>query len=506
MYKMARDKSNWYAGVVGIIGIMILLFLSGSGIGQALALSLVGSGSGPGAVGTRYYEVTTITTNYHMAGGGSGLDWRWVEIFKTGSSMIGKQINTISLPLKATGSPIGSLNVAVFGPTGVQKYNFGTIGASTWLGATTQWYTFKGDTTYTVVADDRIGVAFNGGNAANYVTAFGANTNPFETDVASRQRYNSTHWVGAISEDLTAVIGFSTVTGGADTTMPSVAITNLAQGATVISPFTVSGTASDNVAIRAIAGVEVKAVWVNPLNPLDISEVWWTATPNAPGNWASWTASINPTKATTITARATDTSGNQNWFSVNVNLITTPNPSDTTPPTISISTPANSASITSTTVGVTGVASDNVKISTITWSMDGGPPAPVGFTGTTSTSWSFTALDVPLGTHTITVRTLDTAGLSATSQVSFTVASTDPIPDPVCPTGSTWNPTLKVCVGNPADPVCPAGFTWNTVTKTCDQDDLPNPTSQFSFGMFEVISSLGILGAVIGTKVKTMKK
>jgi hypothetical protein len=91
-----------------------------------------------------------------------------------------------------------------------------------------------------------------------------------------------------------------------DTTRPSVAVTNptpnssVPQGTVVIQ-----GTASDNPGGSGIRDVYTR---------LDASG-YTIATPQAPGNWSTWSKSYNitTTGSHTILARATDNAGNVQW-------------------------------------------------------------------------------------------------------------------------------------------------------------------------------------------------
>jgi len=98
-----------------------------------------------------------------------------------------------------------------------------------------------------------------------------------------------------------------------------------------------------------------------------------------------------------------------------------------TPPTISITSPTNGTTINTATVQVSGTASDDTSVSSVSWKVDSGQVS----TATGITSWSFTTGTLSAGPHTIQVNATDSVGLVTTSSISITYAApTDTIPPP----------------------------------------------------------------------------
>jgi hypothetical protein len=102
-----------------------------------------------------------------------------------------------------------------------------------------------------------------------------------------------------------------------DNTTPDVTITSPTEGDTITGPSTgvsvsVAGTAIDNSGGSGIQKVEVK-LGTDPF--ID-------ATPAAPGDWSTWTASLTATSegSQIITAKATDNASNTKEISVNVTI------------------------------------------------------------------------------------------------------------------------------------------------------------------------------------------
>ncbi|MGA2260987.1 MAG: Ig-like domain-containing protein, partial [Acidobacteriota bacterium] len=102
---------------------------------------------------------------------------------------------------------------------------------------------------------------------------------------------------------------------------------------------------------------------------------------------------------------------------------TTPNV-DTTPPTVSITTPASGATIFGT-VTIQGTASDNVGVAGVQFKVDGSPLGAETIASPYSVSWDTTTSSN--GAHTLTAVARDAAGNTATSTaVTVTVSNSTP--------------------------------------------------------------------------------
>jgi hypothetical protein len=118
----------------------------------------------------------------------------------------------------------------------------------------------------------------------------------------------------------------------------------------------------------------------------------------------------------TYTAKAFDTSNN---MTLSAGVPVTVNIRDTQLPSLNISTPADNSSTSTNTVKVTGTASDNIGVTSVSYTLNGGASQAV--TGTST--WEFsTALAV--GQNTITVFVKDAAGnqSSSVTYVTYTPA------------------------------------------------------------------------------------
>ena len=206
-----------------------------------------------------------------------------------------------------------------------------------------------------------------------------------------------------------------------DTTAPTVSLTAPANGATVSGTVTLSATATDNV---GVVGVQFFRGGVNG-TPLAAED---TAAPYS----VSWNTTTVSNGTYTLTARARDAAGNTTTKSV---IVTVANP-DTTAPTVSLTAPANGATV-SGTVTLSATATDNVGVVGVQFfrgGVNGTPLAAEDTAAPYSVSWNTTT--VSNGTYTLTARARDAAGNTTTKSVIVTVAN----PDTTAPTVSLTAP------------------------------------------------------------------
>ena len=199
-----------------------------------------------------------------------------------------------------------------------------------------------------------------------------------------------------------------------DTTDPTVTITKPI-GYLTTDTMIVRGTAFDNSGGSMVKTVEVKVD--------GDSDTYKKATPRATGDWSTWSVTISLSNGPhTLTARATDNAGNENWDTVSIFI-------DTKEPSVTITKP--SGTISDDTMIVRGTAFDNSggsKVKTVEVKVDSGTykTATPRATGDWST-WSVTVSIPSLGPHTLTARATDKAGNENwdTSDISITSAITD---------------------------------------------------------------------------------
>src|SRR2546426_5208449 len=202
-----------------------------------------------------------------------------------------------------------------------------------------------------------------------------------------------------------------TVTVFNDTTPPTVSITSPASGTIVAGTISVMASASDNV---GVAGVQFLLDGLNTG-----AEV--TAAPY----WVSWTPPPASNGSHSLTAVARDAAGNRATSVAVAVTVSNGAPPDTTPPMVSITSPAPAAVFPST-LPVTASASDNVGVVGVQFLLDGATVGAKATAAPYSAPWDTTTAS--RGSHTLTAVARDAAGNHTTSApVSVTVVNASPI-------------------------------------------------------------------------------
>ncbi len=216
----------------------------------------------------------------------------------------------------------------------------------------------------------------------------------------------------------------------ADSTAPVVAFSAPTTGTTVSGTVTLTGSASDAAGLaRVDTSVDGGA--------------WSTA-----AGTTSWTGTLDTAAYAngphTVSARATDSSGNVAVTSVSISVSnSTP---DTTAPMVTVVSPAAGSTVAGS-VSVTGAASDDLGLARVEVSVDSGSWALA--TGTGSWSWSWSTTSIANGSHTLAARAIDTSGnITTTPLTSFTVS----------------NPTATTAPNSQGSWVSPEGVQLNVST------------------------------------------
>ncbi|WP_157202565.1 Ig-like domain-containing protein [Calidithermus chliarophilus] len=207
---------------------------------------------------------------------------------------------------------------------------------------------------------------------------------------------------------------------GGDAIKPVVSISSPANGATLSSSsVTVQGRATDN---RAVSRLTYRLNG-GPEQSLSISK-------SASVDF-SFTASGLVAGGNTLTVNAYDAAGNVGSSSVGVVYSPPAPPPDGTAPTVSISSPANGATLSSSSVTVQGQASDNVAVTRMTYQLNGGAEQNLSITSAATLNFSFALGGLAAGANAVVVNAYDAAGNKGTAALSLTYTPPD-----------TTNPTV----------------------------------------------------------------
>ncbi|MEW6126769.1 MAG: S8 family serine peptidase [Acidobacteriota bacterium] len=181
-----------------------------------------------------------------------------------------------------------------------------------------------------------------------------------------------------------------------DTEAPSVSFSSPATGANISATINVQVAASDNVGVASVSfsvdGVQQGTASASPYS-------------------FTWDSTTVTNGAHTLSATASDVAGNSSTATVTVNVNNVP--PDTTPPTITITSPANNSRV-NNSVYVAVRASDDVRVEKVELYVDGSFVA-------SSTSSPFTtkwnAKRARSGAHTLQCKAYDAAGNVGVSSV-----------------------------------------------------------------------------------------
>jgi hypothetical protein len=270
--------------------------------------------------------------------------------------------------------------------------------------------TVSGTITVTASASDNIGVAgvqftLDGANLGAEDTSA-----PYAVSWDTSTASNGSHTLTARARDAAGNVTTSsavTVTVSNDTTPPAVTITSPASGSTVSGTITVTASASDNI---GVAGVQFTLDGVS-LGAED------TSAPYA----VSWDTSTASDGSHTLTARARDAAGNATTSDPVTVTVSNGPPPDTTPPTVSITSPSVGSAVCGT-ISVTASASDNVGVAGVQFRLDSADLGAEDISAPFAVSWNSTSASN--GSHTLTAQARDAAGnIGSSSAVPITVSN-----------------------------------------------------------------------------------
>lgn len=181
-----------------------------------------------------------------------------------------------------------------------------------------------------------------------------------------------------------------------DSTAPNVTISSPQNGSTVSGTVSISAAGTDNVAVTKME-VLINGASVAQSGSSSISYSW---------NTLSYLSGTH-----TVVVRAYDAANNVGSASSTVTVQN--NITDTTAPSVSITSPAD-GSILSSVQKISVTSSDNVKVARLELYIDG---QLAGSTTSSSATWSWNTSKVAKGQHNLQALAYDTAGNSAASTV-----------------------------------------------------------------------------------------
>lgn len=260
--------------------------------------------------------------------------------------------------------------------------------------------TISGTVSVTASATDNVGVTkveyyLNGvlkttDTATPYVYSLNTTSLATGTYTLMAKAYDAAGNVGQSSDVSVSVVN--------DTTAPTVSLTSPASNTTVNGTVAIKASASDNVGVSKVEFYANGSLL--------------TATNVAPYSY-NWSTSAVANGAYTLTAKAYDNTGNVSQ-SGSVTVTVNNSVTDTIAPTVSITAPANNATV-SGTASVSTSASDNVGVTRVEFYVNGVLQA----TDTASPySFSWNTTVVTNGSYILTAKAYDAAGNAATSNAA----------------------------------------------------------------------------------------
>ncbi len=253
---------------------------------------------------------------------------------------------------------------------------------------------------------------------------------------------SGTNLITVVAYDAAGNTNKAALTVTYDATPPTVSITSPTSGSTYVtnvSSINLGGTASDSVGVTQVT-------WSNNRGG--------SGTATGTTAW-SITGIALQSGTNLITVVAYDAAGNTNKAALTVT-------NDTTPPTISITSPTSGSTYVTnvSSINLGGTASDSVGVTQVTWSNNRGGSG----TASGTTAWSITGIALQSGTNLITVVARDTAGNTNQAALTVTNDTTPPTISITSPTsGSTYvtNVSSINLGGTASDSVGVTQVTWS---------------------------------------------
>jgi hypothetical protein len=155
-------------------------------------------------------HMSDTTQTYGLAMYSSGTPSH-VEFVSSTSQLVGKSIDQITLKLRKTGNPTGTVQIGVINSDLSVKKLFGTKDTTT-IASTYTDYAFKlsNNELYTIQPGDRIGIKYSGGDSANFVAVMidHDSADPFDGTNSYRQQFSTSanSWASFTPDDMYMVL------------------------------------------------------------------------------------------------------------------------------------------------------------------------------------------------------------------------------------------------------------------------------------------------------------
>ncbi len=270
-------------------------------------------------------------------------------------------------------------------------------------------------------ASDNVGVAgvqfqLDGANLGVEDTA-----SPYSVSWSTTGTSDGSHTLTAVARDAAGNITTSSaVTVTVDNTPPTVTIDQAAGQADPASASPINFTAVFSEAVSGFAAADV-AIGGTAGGTKTVAVTGGPATYNVAVSGMTTSGTVI---ASIVAGAAVDAAGNASTASTSTDNTVTFNAADTTPPTVSITSPASGAAVRGT-ITVSANASDNVGVAGVQFKLDGANLGAEDTASPYSVSWNTTTASE--GSHTLTAVARDAAGNTTTSSaVTVTVDNTPP--------------------------------------------------------------------------------
>jgi len=256
---------------------------------------------------------------------------------------------------------------------------------------------------------------------------------------------------------------------------PTVSITAPANGATVAGTQNVDATAADDVGVTQVEFfVDGVSIGVDTTAPYGVA-------------WNTTTASNG---SHMVSATASDTAGQTTSTSINVtvNNVTADNP-----PTVSITAPANGATV-SGSQSVTANAGDDVGVTQVEFFVDG---VSIGVDTAAPYQAAWNTATTTDGAHTVSATARDTAGQTTSTSINVMVNNTPPPTGNVLYVSSTTNGNVGFAFND--EDILRFDPNTNAWTLFFDGSDVGMTDSNADIDAFDILDDGSLLFSILGT-------